>query len=156
MQTIQDNLFGDDEPQVMQVRVVNLNDFDIKDMFNGIPYTFSANGLKPQSLPIDAANHIFGWFPTYRTEDKDGNIHVHKPDPVEMKRHIMKRWGWNTPSMMEGSRGQMFYENIKLDPIKYRMVPIEVDEEGNPLKSSNGRAPKTNKLMDAAAERALS
>lgn len=140
------------EPQVMHVRVVNLNDFDIKDMFNGVEYTFRKKGFEPVSLPIDAAHHIFGWFPSYY--DQQGNLHA--PDSVEMRRHIMRRWGWNTPEMVSGDRGQMFYDNIKLQPIKYRMVPVEVDEQGAPIK--NGRAPKSNKLMDAArdaAERSL-
>ncbi|HWS65707.1 MAG TPA: hypothetical protein VN325_23355 [Steroidobacteraceae bacterium] len=148
MQTIQDE--ANDEPQVMHVRVINLNDFDIRDMFNGVPFVFKAGGREPKNIPIDAANHIFGWFPAYR--DAQGDLR--EPDPVEMKRHIMRRWGWNTPDMVQGDRGQLFYENIKLQPIMYRMVPIEVDAEGQPMRNG-GRAPKTNKLMDAA-ERALS
>jgi hypothetical protein len=139
----------DTEPQVMNVRVVNLNDFDIPDMFNSVPFTFKAHGKSPAVIPVDAAHHIFGWFPPYRDQKGDWV----EPDPVEMKRHIMRRWGWNTPAMIEGDRGQIFYDNIKIAPIVYRMVPIDLDNDGQPIK--NGRAPKTNKLMDAV-DRAMS
>ena len=141
----------DDEPRTMAVQIVNHNDFQIVDMFDGIPYRFVPN--KPVRIPVDAANHIFGWFPPYM--DEDGNRR--EVDPEVMKRHVQKRFGWNTPSMEGSGRNDMFYGNIELSPIMYRMVPIELDEDGNPVQHAKpakdaNRPPPVNKLMQAADE----
>jgi hypothetical protein len=126
------------QPQIMNVKVVNRNDFPISDRFDGVPYTFPEN--VPISLPIDAANHIFGWFPSV--------------DLSNVERHVKKRMGWNTPEMVADGRADSFYKKIEITPILYRMVPVEVDEDGEPL---GKRAPKVNKTMaavDAAEARA--
>lgn len=121
----------DQDPQVMQVKVVNRNDFMIRDMFDGVPYEFEPN--KPTSVPIDAAHHIFGWWPPYT--DQEGNRH--EVDQKDMKRHIMKRFGWNTPAMQAGGKADMFYEALVIQPIIYRMVPVEVDDapKGRPARA---------------------
>ncbi len=125
-----------DTPQIMNVKVVNRNDFVIADRFDGVPYVFHTN--QPLSVPIDAANHIFGWYPGV--------------DPAIVRRHVQKRMGWNTPDMEKSGQNNRFFDAIEIVPIMYRMVPIEVDEEGEPIDVK--RAPKTNKMMAAADERA--
>lgn len=115
----------DTEPQVMAVKVVNKNDFQIQDMFDGVPYRFLPH--QPINVPVDAAYHIFGWHPSYT----DAEGHRRNVDPEAMKRHVLKRFGWNTPDMMEHGRSDLFYSHLEICPIRYRMVPVEVDEEGN-------------------------
>jgi hypothetical protein len=103
------------QPQVMNVKVVNRNDFPITDMFDGVPYTFKAHGEKAEPLPIDAANHIFGWYPGIPQAD--------------LKRHVQKRMGWNTPDMQKNGKDEKFFNNLEITPIIYRMVPVEIDPE---------------------------
>jgi len=125
------------EPQVMAVRVINKNDFPIRDMFDGVPYVFEPN--KPVNIPPDAANHIFAWFQPY--DDEDG--HHHEPDPARMKAHVQKRFGWNTPSLVQDSRADFFYRNLVVQPIVYRMVPMEIEEpapRGRAGKGAEARA----------------
>lgn len=125
-----------DAPQIMNVKVINRNDFTITDRFDGVPYVFEQN--RPLSVPIDAANHIFGWHPGV--------------DPAVVRRHVQKRMGWNTPAMETSGQHNRFFEALEITPIMYRMVPIEVDENGESLELK--RAPKTNRMMAAADERA--
>jgi hypothetical protein len=129
-----------DTPQVMNVKIVNRNDFVITDRFDGVPYVFEPN--RPVSVPIDAANHIFGWYPG--------------ADPALVKRHVQKRFGWNTPAMESSGQNNRFFGNIEITPILYRMVPVEVDESGEAIEPTDSakRAPKVNKMMAAADERA--
>jgi hypothetical protein len=101
------------QPQVMNVKVVNRNDFMITDMFDGVPYTFEPG--KAMSVPIDAANHIFGWYPGV--------------PPADLKRHVQKRMGWNTPEMEKNGQHNKFFSNLEITPIVYRMVPVEIDPE---------------------------
>lgn len=126
-----------DQPQIMNVKIVNRNDFEIADRFDGVPYVFAPN--HPVSVPIDAANHIFGYFPGVEKEI--------------VRRHCQKRFGWNTPSMVQEGQHNRFFDAIEITPIMYRMVAVEVDEDGEePVSPANGRprAPKTNRLMEAA------
>jgi hypothetical protein len=124
------------EPEIMAIRVINNNDFTISDRFDGVPYIFEKDG-KALSIPIDAAYHIFGWHREVKTE--------------AMKNYVIKRFGWNTPDMMEKGRAELFYAALVFQPIRYRMVPVEVDPDGVPVKKE--RAPKPNRLMDAVDER---
>jgi hypothetical protein len=126
-----------EQPQIMNVKIVNRNDFNISDRFDGVPYVFESN--RPISLPIDAANHIFGWFPG--------------ADPVAVRRHMQKRFGWNTPDMVREGQNERFVDAIEITPILYRMVPVEIDEEGEPVSPSK-RAPKVNRMMAAVDDAA--
>lgn len=128
-----------DEPQIMNVKIVNRNDFPISDRFDGVPYVFETN--HPVSVPIDAANHIFGWFPGVEKE--------------VVRRHCQKRFGWNTPSMVQEGQHNRFFDAIEITAILYRMVAVEVDDqvddqEAEPESPAKGRAPKTNRLMQSA------
>jgi len=131
------------EPQVMQVQIINRNTFTIRDMFDGIEFIFPPN--RPVVIPVDAAHHIFGWFSPY--QDQEGR--KHEPDAAEMRRHVMRRFGWNTPGMSE--TGDIYYEHLKLKPIIYRMVPVAVDDQENlPVAAAPTPPTRRNKLMEAA------
>lgn len=136
------------EPQVLSLRVINMNPFRIVDRFDGTVFEFLPN--IPKDVPVDAARHIFGWYPSFT--DADGNLH--EVDPVAMKLHCQRRFGWNTPSMVEGGGSDLFYENLHFRPIMYHMVPVLLDEqddlEAEPVKGPGGRAPKVNKVLAAA------
>jgi hypothetical protein len=126
---------NDQEPEIMAIRVINSNDFTISDRFDGVPYTFEPQ--VPLAVPVDAAFHIFGWHREF--------------DPAVMKNYVMKRFGWNTPNMIDGGRAELFYSLLKFQPIMYRMVPVEVDGNGVPV--AKPRAPKANRLMESTTER---
>jgi hypothetical protein len=124
---------NDLEPEIMAIRVINSNDFQISDRFDGVPYTFEKGG-KATSIPIDAAFHIFGWH--------------REVDPKVMKNYVMKRFGWNTPDMLKNGRADLFYDALKFQPIMYRMVPVELDDDGTPLKPVARPKPAPGKLPD--------
>ena len=124
----------EDEATVMEVHVINRNDFTIQDRFDGTEFKFPQD--KAVSVPPDAALHIFGWFPEWT--DEEGNKHT--PNPDDMKKHVMRRFGWNRPALA-GGPGDLYYSNIKIKPVRYRMVPVkELDEEDKaalPAKPTN-------------------
>jgi hypothetical protein len=122
---------NDLEPEIMAIRVINSNDFAISDRFDGVPYVFEPNHAT--AVPIDAAFHIFGWH--------------REVDPAYMKNYVMKRFGWNTPAMLESGRAELFYSGLKFQPIMYRMVPVEVDESGAPLKKEKAAKPPPPKPL---------
>lgn len=129
------------EPQVMKVKVINRNEWTISDMFDGVPYDFPSNVAI--SIPIDAAYHIFGWHP--------------EVDRKAMRAYCQKRFGWNTPAMQQGSKGDLFFDRLTIEPIYYRMieVPAEQAQETAPQQEIiPPRAPRLNKMMAAAEEAA--
>jgi hypothetical protein len=119
-------------PQIMNVKVTNHNDFQITDMFDGVPYVFKTD--EPIAIPIDAANHIFGWFPGV--------------DQATLRRHVQRRMGWNTPEMEKSGKHNKFFAALEITPIIYRMVPVDLD----PKTMMPPRPPKPNKLMQAVSE----
>jgi hypothetical protein len=133
------------EPQVLSLRVINFNDFAIVDRFDGTVFRFDTN--IPKDVPIDAAHHIFGWFPPFT--DKDGERR--EVDPEIMRAHCQRRFGWNTPKLVESGAADEFFKRLQFRPIMYRMVPMLMDEEEEKTEVQN-RAPKTNKMMAAADE----
>ena len=135
-----DQALVEHEPQILQLRVYNFNTFDITDKFDGTTFTVPAAGYI--DVPVDAAFHIFGW---------------HKDvDPEAMKRHCQKRFGWNTPAMMESNRADMFWSQLRFKPIAYRMVPEEVEDDApepvDPVTQAQARKPRQNPVMRAADE----
>jgi hypothetical protein len=122
-----------DTPQILNVKVVNRNDFPILDRFDNVPYVFSPN--MPVSIPIDAAHHIFGW---------DDQI-----SKEALLTHIQKRMGWNTPEMVKNGQHTKFSSSIEITPIIYKMVPVEVDEHGNELPQPTKSAAKMPSKMTA-------
>ena len=79
-----------DDPQIHRLRVINRNDFAIRDRYDGVPYIFTPDEYV--DLPLDAAQHILGY-----PADRD-----------VMELHMAKRWGWNRP------------EHVVIDPITKR------------------------------------
>jgi hypothetical protein len=69
---------------------------------------------------------------------------------------VQKRFGWNTPDMVKEGQHNRFYNAIEITPILYRMVAVEVDDEGEEVVSPAAgrqptpRGPKVNRLMEAA------
>lgn len=124
------------------VRVVNNNEFTIKDMFDGIPFTFDPG--KPVTIPPDAAGHIFGW----RAD----------ATPDEMLVYCQKRHGWNTPEVVRAGDHTKWFGKLELKPVRFRMVEVPDDEADLPTIAESprrgpGRPPSSshpNKLMQAA------
>src|SRR5215469_17144580 len=134
----------DDEPQVMEVHVINRNEFTIRDMFDGTEFEFPQD--KAVSIPPDAALHIFGWFPDWT--DEEGKLHT--PSEAAMRAHITRRFGWNTPAF-SGGTGDIFYSNIKIKPVKFRLVPVKEPEEED-VKPSVPAVTQKTRLMQAVDE----
>jgi hypothetical protein len=135
------------EPQILSLRVINFNSFAIHDRFDGTVFRFESN--MPKDIPIDAAHHIFGWFPPFI--DKDGQRR--EVDPEIMRAHCQRRFGWNTPKMVESGAADEFFHKLQFRPIMFRMVPVPVDEE-EPAKEPIVRGAKVNRTMAAADEAA--
>ena len=129
------------DQQIMNVHVINRNDFAIRDRFDNIEYTFPKSS-RSGAVPLDAANHIFGWFPGCDW-DTIG------------RRHCQKRFGWNTPDMVEAKANDRYFENLEIQPIVYSMVPMEVDAQGTPLgfhKANDEPRPKITEFVLACCE----
>lgn len=125
------------EPQVMKVKVINRNEWTIEDMFDGVPYAFPSN--LAISIPIDAAFHIFGWHPDV--------------DRKAMRAYCQKRFGWNTPAMQQGGKGDLFFDRLSIEPIYYRMIEVASDQEAA-VEPTPAQRPRVNKMMAAAEEAA--
>lgn len=80
----------DDSP-IHKLRVINRNDFTIRDRYDGVPYVFEPN--VSVDLSLEAARHIIG-YPAERDV---------------MNLHMAKRWGWNRP------------EHVVIDPLTRMM-----------------------------------
>jgi hypothetical protein len=80
-----------DDPQIHRLRVINRNEFIIRDRYDGVPYNFVPDEYV--DLPLDAAQHILG-YPAERDV---------------MNLHMAKRWGWNRP------------EHVVIDPHTKKM-----------------------------------
>jgi len=91
-------------------KVTNGNDFDIHEMYDGVPYTFLARGKN--SVPLDpfAALHIFGW--------TDGG------NPEDWRRHTQKRFGWNTAEFLKSGTHDKFFDRIKFESVRYKLVEV--------------------------------
>jgi hypothetical protein len=129
------------EVTVGGVRVVNSNDFTIADRFDGVPYTFETG--KAQTLPPDAANHIFGWRPLGEDE-RQSEL------DAEMLVYCQKRHGWNTPEVIRADNHTKWFGKLEFKPVRFRMVEVSEDETDLPSATQSPRAPRPNKLMEAA------
>ena len=113
------------EPAVMMVEVTNRNDFEIRDMYDGVPIVFPVN----ESVTISPAQamHCFG----YPGEDADRAV------------HMARRYGWGgreNLAWVPGTRTPIFAEfalKVELKPIYYDLVkrkpndPIPADDGVN-------------------------
>lgn len=111
---------------VSGVRITNRNDFNIVDRFDGVPFTFESN--KAETVPPDAANHIFGW--------------AFEATPDEMLLYCQKRHGWNTPEVIKSGNHLKWFKALEFKPVRFRMVEVVDDEDElpNPLPKGARRA----------------
>jgi hypothetical protein len=118
---------------LISLKVVNHNEFTITDMFDGVPYVFETD--KSVSVPSDAALHILGWYPGV--------------DMLVVKNHVQKRWGWNTPELVNSKAHDKYFAGLSFKPVTYKVVevPEEVteqeDELPNPIKKTPTKNGKT-------------
>jgi hypothetical protein len=126
---------------MMMVEVVNRNGFTIRDMFDGVPYTFRPN--QPLSIPPQVANHLFGW----------------PGEGEQMRLHTCRRLGWNTAEHMERDKNRphdlrsvadIYFENIDIKTVEYDMVKRERSSSDVPMPEDSELAERPE--MDARAE----
>lgn len=93
------------------VKVLNKNDFPIKDHFDGVEYVFMPG--KKTTIPFYIASHFLG----IQTPEE---IH----DMGKISKFISKRWGWNRAEIGM-SREAELCNNIVLDVAHFEMREIE-------------------------------
>jgi hypothetical protein len=123
---------------IQSVRVTNSNDFKIVDRFDGVPYEFEPG--KGLAIPLDAAFHIFGW--------------THGATEEQVFQHTQRRFGWNTPSMVQGNIDRKFFSRLKIEPVVYRMVEVKPDDQPELTEQANtdSIAPPKKVYRNKAAE----
>ncbi len=131
------------EVTVGGVRVVNNNDFTIADRFDGIPFTFESG--KAQTIPPDAANHIFGWRPLDDDEEPAKLA-------ADMLLYCQKRHGWNTVEVVRAGNHTKWFGKLEFKPVRFRMVEVTDDEGSLPTVAASPRAPRRDRLAEAVAE----
>lgn len=117
---------------IISLKVTNHNDFAIEDRFDGVPFL-----LEPEravSIPSDAALHMFGWYPGV--------------DMLIVKNHIFKRWGWNTPELVNSKANEKYFAALNFKPVTYKIVEVpaveeEVEDLPNPIKNKPTKNGKT-------------
>lgn len=110
------------QPAVMLLEVTNHNDFDINDMFNGVPVHFPPE--QKVEISLEQALHFFSW----PGEDADRAM------------HMAKRYGWGNRQSLEwipGTRKPLWFEmamKIEVSPVYFDLVrrrpsdPIPADD----------------------------
>lgn len=113
-------------PAITMVEVTNRNDFDINDMFNGIPVVFPV-GVKVDVSP-DVARHCFGW----------------PGEDVDRATHMARRYGWGGRENLTwkpGTRLPLYHDwamKVEVKPIYFDLVrrnpndPIPADDGKDP------------------------
>ena len=91
--------------RVQFVKVKNNNTFAIADRYDGVPYIFGAG--KTETIPLDAAQHIFGF-----REDGDTEAMYH---------YMVQRHGWNTYKVPEET-ARANVGNIVMTKVSARLV----------------------------------
>jgi hypothetical protein len=112
------------QPAVMLVEVTNRNDFEIADMFNGVPVVFP----KDQKVEVtpDQAQHIFGW----------------PGDDTDRAHYMAKRFGWGDRQSLEwipGTRTPLWFEKamkIEIHPVYFDLVRRRPND---PIPADDGR-----------------
>lgn len=121
-----------DEAQrtLTSLKVTNHNDFAIEDRFDGVPYLFEPG--RAISVPADAALHMLGWYPGVGMD--------------AVKNHVCKRWGWNTPAIVNEKLHDKYFAALNFKPVTYKIIEVpaleeEVDEAppSTEKKAKNGK-----------------
>jgi len=130
------------DPQIRRLRVINRNDFTIRDRYDGVPYEFRPDEYV--DMPLDAAAHILGY-----------------PGEAEHRAlHMAKRWGWNRPEHVQinpDTRKMKFQElaeniEVSVETFEIRRVvdpraPVNLDDPAAPHDLSDDElAAASNKL----------
>lgn len=106
-----------DQVRVKYLRVTNTGNEIFTDRHNGVPTRIEPGATK--NVPLDTAQHIFGWTPNATTE--------------EMFKHVQRRQGWNTKAHFEidpeskQNIAETKFSKIKIEPVMYRLVEVEHD-----------------------------
>lgn len=110
-----------------QIRVINRNTFPLVDRYDGVQYVFPPDVAV--TVPADVATHIFGYGPEATEE--------------ALFRHITRRFGWNTPQMVADEAARLYFDNLDIKPVQFRMVPVEQkeDEPADPYPGEDGTEP---------------
>jgi hypothetical protein len=106
--------------KLQMVKVLNKNDFVMRDRFDGSPYTFQSN--VPEAIPPQAAAHFFGW----------------PGEPELMKAHTCRRFGWNRPEHIGADKtkpagellADLYWSNIVIETVTFSVV---ADDPNSPL-----------------------
>lgn len=104
---------------VLQVSVVNKNEFTITDHYNGVKFIFNGSlhreaPSKPVRCIPEVAGHIFGYRPWPGLTEEQ---------MIEaMKNYCAKRHGWNTSKMQDEGKDQRYFDNIEISPVRMRLV----------------------------------
>lgn len=108
----------------VQVRIVNRNEFDIRDRYDGVWYLFPGSKnpkepSKPALISPQAAGHIFGYRPWPDVPE----------DEIEeaMITYCAKRHGWNTSAHHAQGLHRRYWENIEITPVRMRLVEEPAD-----------------------------
>lgn len=112
-----------------QVKVINHNDFDLEDRYDGVPYVVKANGKL--NIPYEAACHIFGVdFAPDEAGQVDANLRKN------IFQHLERRWGWNRTSANGSSKA--IFEKIEFNLIAMTLVEnnVDLEELGEPRETS--------------------
>lgn len=131
------------EVTVGGVRVVNNNDFTIADRFDGVPFTFPPG--RAETIPPDAANHIFGW-------RQIGEDETPEKVAADMLLYCQKRHGWNTVEVVRAGNHTKWFGKLEFKPVRFRMVEVSDDETDLPTAATSPRAPRRDKLAEAVEE----
>lgn len=104
---------------LLQVRIINRNDFRIVDRFNGVRYVFEPG--KPLQVSPAVAGHVFGFKPW------DGCDTDEKVEEA-MIRYAAKRHGWNRvaldndPDGIELKLARERFAKIDIEPVRFKIV----------------------------------
>jgi hypothetical protein len=124
-----------DDPQIHRLRVINKNDFVIRDRYDGVPYTFTPDEYV--DLPLEAARHIIG-YPAERDV---------------MNLHMAKRWGWNRPEhvVVDPKTRKMKFQELA-DNIHVNVETFEIRRVGDPNAPGRLDDPPVDLTEDELAE----
>lgn len=100
----------EDSTAVSHIKVTNHNTFDLEDRFDGRLYSFRPN--EAVTVPIGVAQHIFGF----------------GLEEAAQQAYCMRRFGWNTIEHAADRKNIMYYKNLDIRPVRFRMVEVIHDE----------------------------
>jgi hypothetical protein len=109
-------------PAIMQLEVINHNDFPIDDFFDGVPVSYPKDVVV--TVTPDMALHCFGY----------------PGDKAEMALHMAKRYGWSGRDYLiqQGEREPLYKQlaaKIEIKPVYFDLVRRDRDA---PILADNG------------------